>query len=488
MTDPEFRDPSWETGLGEYQENELVIGPDGRYTRRKFLALGGMAVGAAAASGPLVFGTADAMVEDKKKGLPYKANFNVSGHVVFWHHWASPMRRNAIREVIKSFEHIYKKVHVTEVPFPYGENWVKVRAAVAAGGQGTPDTIIADRPSFWFDARNHVYIPITKFVHRDHINGGKIFWPFTWHESIVRLGGKNQIIGLPYETDIRVNFFNRAQFSDAGLNVNQAPKLWSDLPHYADKLDVKGKVIGFWPLEGFDLTAWPWDNNTDFQNAKMYPTLNTPKMIQTAEWMKGWVDRYGGTPGYNLVRSQDQPGRNDFQSGVVSMAIDTPGMQAATLFYGIQFHPRNGKNIFPYWGAGLVPYNTGGKPVSFGGGFAMAIPNNPHRSAKTEEATWEFMKYLTLVGQLPFEAAAGLIPTVKSMNKSPLLTRTMHWHVFMEAFKYVHPKIKNFYDDQFPGDVIGNAQTAILKGTSAKSALDTAQNQALANMKRNGGP
>lgn len=484
----------WQVGLGEYQENELTVGPDGHLTRRKFIALGGMAAGAAAA-GPLIFTTTADAAFAEKSNLPYHANTSVKGHIQFWHHWASPQRRTAIRVAIAQFEKIYKGVKVSDTAWPFGQNWTKTTAIVAAGGAGAPDVEVSNRPTLWSEGKHRIYQSLNTYAARDHVNGAKIFWPFTWYEAAPKQGKKQVIYGLPFETDIRVLWINRAMLMNNGMNPNQTPKTWGDLASYADKLDVKDKIMAINILD-LDLSSWPWTNNTDFQNSKMYPELNTAKMVETANWMKGWVDRYGGIPSINAnYKANVSPGRDLFMSQIAAMTISTPIEQGNMLFYGVKFIPTSGpnagKNIYPFWKAGLVPYNAagGGKPRTFSGGFSLSMPTNPHRSKATTAAAWEFIKYMALVGQATFERSAGLLPTVKSMAKDPIMSSEPNWDTYMKAFAYGHAADRNIYDVNFPGDVIGPAQTAILQnGTPAQQALDTAQNQALQNMKLNGGP
>ena len=220
-----------------------------KITRRRVLQTGGALLGAAAA-GPLIFTTVDAEEAfQRRSNLPYKAHTGIKGNVEFWHHWASPLRRSAIRTAIRQFNRFYPNIHVKDVAFPFGTVWDKTVAAVAAK-KGMADVVVSDRPTLWnFGHKKKVYERLTTLAKRDHING-KQFWPFTWREAVV----SKQLYGLPYETDVRVLYWNRAKFMDAGLNANKGPVTWADLDRLSDKLDVKGgpgfETIGFSPTWG----------------------------------------------------------------------------------------------------------------------------------------------------------------------------------------------------------------------------------------------
>ena len=266
-----------------------------------------------------------------------------------------------------------------------------------------------------------------------------------------------------------------------------------ELASLANKLDHKSggqyDVVTFDPLWGGDLTSWPWTNRADFQNKKQYPTLNTSRMIQSADWMKGWNDRYGQA-NLNAIALQQTGGKDQFGLGHAATIVDIPSRQSQMNFYGVSFTTKKGDKPFPYWGVGLVPHNAGGKSYSFSGGFSLSMPHNGHRSKGTTDAAWEFIKFMAFVGQRTWAQLTFAIPTVPSIAKNdPILSAQPHWNVFMKAMALGHAGDRNFYDLLFPGDVVLTAQNDILNGkSSAKDALNAAQSQALTNMKRNGGP
>jgi ABC-type glycerol-3-phosphate transport system substrate-binding protein len=470
---------NWETGYGEYQEDELdFFHPGEGVSRKKFLALGGMMVGAAAGTGPLIFTSNAARLPAKKK-LPYEAHTNVKGHVVFWHHWASPLRHGAIRAAEKLFNQYYPGIHVTDVPFPFGTNWTKTAAAVAAGGKGAPDLEVADRAHLWINGTHKIYQPIDSLVAADKINKNA-FYKSTWEEAAPTVNKKTHVYGLPFETDCRFIVINRGQFVDAGLPSRKGPTTWQQLEPLADKLDQQGNVLGFYPAFGnVDLDGWVWTNKGDWtKNNK--PTVNMPQNIATGEWYKKWIDRYGGIQGYNLVKAKIPSGFgiDIFSSGHQSIYTAQPSTQAAWLYAGVQLRPKSGNAIFPYWQAFPLPHNTGGKPINFAGGFALSMPHNPHRSKANSAATWEFAKFLTFVGQLYFESKAGAIPTVPKMNQNPLLTATQNWKVFMTALKYGHGANRLTQDTQFTSDVTGGLIGDIQNGRKTpKEAFDYYQDQ-----------
>ncbi|HEX6508078.1 MAG TPA: hypothetical protein VF221_10635, partial [Chloroflexota bacterium] len=354
----------------------------------------------------------------------------------------------------------------------------------------------SNRLSLWSDAPKNLYVDLTPYNARDKVSGS-VYFPITWQQSNVKVKGKTRLYALPFETDIRVMFYNRAALVDAGYKPDAAPKTWAQLASMADKLDKKTgsrySRITAWPFDlGLDQLVWL--NNGDWQNSKQFPTANSAANVGAADWAKFYVDRYGGQTGYNFVKTSITNNNLDlFGSGLQVFHLDQPTYQDFTLVqYGAKFVPSTPKysNLFPYWGVTYLPVaHSGVKPWSFSGGFSVSAPRNKHRSSATTAAAWEFIKFMSLVGQLTFERYAGNIPTVVKMAHDPSLTTKQHWSQFIAALKYEHKLTQNKWDTQYPADVVQTAQNHITDGSqTAKQAMDAMQQQALTNMKRTGGP
>ena len=55
---------------------------------------------------------------------------------------------------------------------------------------------------------------------------------------------------IPYDTDVRVLYYNKALFRQAGLDPDRPPKTWSEMREYSRKLtrrrdDVRIDIVGF---------------------------------------------------------------------------------------------------------------------------------------------------------------------------------------------------------------------------------------------------
>jgi DNA-binding CsgD family transcriptional regulator len=97
-----------------------------------------------------------------------------------------------------------------------------------------PDVLVEDRIQLRDRAKNNIDISLADLAKRDGVSG-EPFWPFTWEEATL----DGAPYGLPYETDIRVLFYNKAVFKDGGLDPEKPPQTMDELWEYADKLTIR---------------------------------------------------------------------------------------------------------------------------------------------------------------------------------------------------------------------------------------------------------
>lgn len=448
--------------------------PEPMVSRRRLLqASGGLA--AMALGAPLLPRLASAQGTPAPSYITHK---DVKGEITFWHFWGSPLRRNAIRRIVANFEKDFPGVKVKETYIPFDQIWNKNLAAVAAG-KGMPDVIVEDRPSLAQRAKDKIEISLADLAKRDNVTGAP-FWPFTWKEATPN----GLLYGLPYETDIRVMYYNKAQFIDAGLDPNKPPANWDELWSTADKLDQKGgqlKQVAFFPTFGnFGLDQWAWNNGGHWQDANDNPTFNIPPNVGALTWMKKWGDRYDYTKVKALQSTFGSGNQDGFMSGKVSMICDIQGYTSVMNFYNAKFTTKNKEDAG--YGIAPIPPAAGHKPASLSGGFALAIPTG----SKQVDATWEFIKYAVFIGQASWARDTYAMPTIESIAKTDTdLNADPNWKFFVQAMSYGRPAVENPYYPAMISDLTPIATEDALSGSkSPQAALDEAQQKAEAEIKR----
>lgn len=398
-------------------------------------------------------------------------NPEVSGSVELWHFWASPVRRNAIRRVIAICQEKLPNIQVTDTVKPFGDIWTANLAAVAAGS-GMPDVIVSDRPKLPQDAVDGVYMNLQEWADRDGINPAD-FYPFTWDQSL----HEGNTYGIPFETDVRVLFYNKNLFAQADLDPERPPQTWDELWEYADALDrinPDGSIerMGFFPLFGnASPEVWGYTNGVEWITADQQPMINSPKAVETVEWVQSWIERYGGWQNVQDFRAQFGAPPNDiFMSSGVAMIADIAGYTSILQFYRPFVTLDDGSEVRMEWGVGLLPYNE--SPGSWSGGFAFSIPTG----ARNAEAAWEFIKCATgEEGQASWARDTYAQPAHVGAANDPVLMADPHWQFFIEAMDV---STGGVYLVDYPnwGGELGQRYEQIWTGElTAQEALDQAQ-------------
>jgi len=359
-------------------------------------------------------------------------NTSVSGEIEMWHFWSSPLRRNAIRRVIGICSEQLPNIKVTDVAKPFNDLWTANVAAVAAGS-GMPDVIISDRPKLAQDAANNVYTDLQEFIDRDKVNS-EDYWPFTWQQTLYQ----DHSYGIPFETDVRVLYYNKNAFKDAGLDPEKPPKTWEELMDTAAKLDKKNEdgtysQIGLFPLFGnASPYVWGFTNDVEWITPDQKPAVNTPQAVETLNYIKSWVDHYGGWQNIQTFQGSFQSAPNDaFMSGKVAMIVDINGYARVLNFYNPSYKNADGTSSRLDWGVSDIPYKTDNG--SWSGGFAMSIP----KGAEHTDAAWEFIKCATdAEGSASWSLDTYAMSAHVDAADDPRLMADPAWTFFLKAMEY----------------------------------------------------
>ncbi len=356
-------------------------------------------------------------------------NADVSGQIELWHFWASPVRRQALRRVIAICQQELPNIEVVDTVKPFGDIWTANIAAVAAGS-GMPDVIVSDRPQLAKDAADGIYMSLQELADRDGVTQDQ-FYDWAWQQTAY----EDETYGIPFETDIRVLFWNKQAFEEAGLDPEDPPETWEELETYADALDMtEGGLerIGFFPLINIGPDIWAYTNGADMIAEDGTPQINNPNMVETVEWIKGWVDRYGGWDAIQAFRSQFAAPPNDaFMSGKVAMITDIYGYNSVLSFYRPNVTLADGTQERMEWGIGPLPY--GEEPGNWSGGFSLSIPTG----AANAEAAWEWIKCATgAEGQSSWARDTQAQPTHLVAAEDPVLLAEPSWAVVEESLGY----------------------------------------------------
>ncbi|MDF2628786.1 MAG: ABC-type sugar transport system, periplasmic component [Symbiobacteriaceae bacterium] len=374
----------------------------------------------------------------------------------FWAHWASAERRPTIDKIIQTWNEKNPNIQVNYTAVPFDQIITKFQAGVTAGN--APDVAVLDVFTTQQRAAKKQNLDLSA-LGADSLKND--FFAAPW--SAGTLNGKQY--SLPFYTDTRLLFYNKAAFKEVGLDPNKGPVSWDDLWAMADKLDKKsGKTlerVGFHPNFGSDFALWILNNKSAFWDAKMEkPQINNPVSVETLDWMKKWNDRYGNEA-WSAFKATFQGGANDaFISGKIAMKIDVATFAAQI------------KKYAPNMEYGMVPIPTkDGKQhpaTAWSGGFQLEIPVN----TKHPKEAYAFAKYLATEGAAVWAAEQYSFPGYKKAAEG----------INDPVFKAMLDNMPNtiFYPRPLSamdyGTAVQKAVDDVMSGKAAtKAALDEAQ-------------
>ncbi|MGE5676357.1 MAG: ABC transporter substrate-binding protein [Mycobacterium leprae] len=379
----------------------------------------------------------------------------------FWAHWGSEQRMPTINKLVAQWNQANPNIQVKYTFVPFDQIMTKTLAAVAA--KNPPDAVIIDNRTTAQRASKNQNTDLSA-LGADTLKSQ--FAPGLW--SIASYQGK--LHAMPFVTDTRFLFYNKAFFTEVGLDPAKPPTTWDELQADATKLDKQsgGKYtrMGFYPLWG-NFGYEGWVNNagaTMFDPTGTTPQINNPTAVSTLTWIQNWTKKYGYA---NLQAFQAGFGgggsaQNPFIAGQVAMIMDVATFASTIGKYGPNMQ----------WGMAPVPTPNGqqGPMSSWGGGFSLEIPAGSKHPAEA----FKFISWLATQGVQTWATEQNDIPAnLNAVNaiaaNNPLFKQIADnlQHTFISPAPMLAPNY---------GTAVQKAQDDVMiRNADPKTALDAAQ-------------
>lgn len=213
---------------------------------------------------------------------------------------------------------------------------------------------------------------------------------------------RGSVYGIPWGTDIRGLFWNKADFDEAGLDPQRGPASIEELDDMAQKLTRANSEggydrIGFVPwLGNWYSVGWLYTWGGDiFDPDNVKPRVNTPNHVRGFEWIQDYGQRYP----------------HDVVSSMISGTTDTTfyGRKISMLpsWNGFVNLVRQADPTLEVW-AGEVPHPAEGTNGTWMGGYTHVIP----ASARNVEGAITLLKFLTSKeAEVAWYRHTGSLPT-----------------------------------------------------------------------------
>ncbi|HDM69847.1 MAG: ABC transporter substrate-binding protein [Thermotoga sp.] len=327
--------------------------------------------------------------------------------IVFWHNMSNPVDKKSIEESVQKFNETHPNIHVKVVLVPGSETEItKLMTAVAAGTG--PDVYYLDR----FTVAQRAYQGVLECIEDYLVQLGvdvealkQKFFKFAIEEATYN----GKLYALPWDTDVRVLYYNKKLFREAGLDPDKPPVTIEELDEYAEKLTkMKGNRIeqlGFipWFGQGWHYT-WGWAFGGKFYDPKTQKLVfaEDPKIIESFKWQKKYADKYGMKNIGAFASAYSGANLNPFLAGKLAMVVDGNWFLAQIR----TFAPKD----FEY-GIAPIPYPPYGEANStWAGGWSLVIP----KGAKHPKEAAEFILYMATEGQIKYAIDTAHLPTYKA--------------------------------------------------------------------------
>lgn len=342
--------------------------------------------------------------------------------ITFWNMFTAGGPGDAIKTLVKEFNetHPYIQVKILDIP-----QQIEQKLLTATAGGVPPDVAMFDRFRVASFAARNAFRCLDDFILRDKIKATDFFKP-CWEECKYQ----EKMWAMPFNTDVRVLFYNKDLFKEAGLDPERPPRTWDELIEYSDKLTKRDKLgrltqVGFVPIWGNTwLYLYGWQKGGEFINEDGTEiTCNDPKIVAALEWVVNFVDRYKIESLNSFSSGFGAWELNPFFTGKIAMQGDEGYLMSLIKRYA----PKLNYDVAP------LPYPKDGVRATWSGGFALVIP----RGAKNAEAAWEFIKWMTSPKpQFTYAKMSEQMSANKLAMEDPYFMNDPKWRVFISEMEY----------------------------------------------------
>ncbi len=292
----------------------------------------------------------------------------------------------------------------------YVETMAKAMTAVQGGAP--PDVAVLDTPELFSLLDRNAIMPLDDLIAQ---SGGKAWLDDFYQALLLNARANGHVYSIPWQRSTPIFYYNKEMFQKAGLDPEHAPKNWTELVQYAQKLTIRDSsgTVTQWGVEApvADTSPWVIQGFLIEAGAKYFDPngkwvkFNSPEAIRALQFILDLQNKYKvHPPGPTGKPFWDQvPG--DFIQQKVAMIYSTTG--------SMTFIRTNAKFA---WNAGFMPADKQyGAPT--GGGSFYIFNKIP---APNQAAAWTFIRWMTEPQQAArWSINTGYVPIRKTELSAP---------------------------------------------------------------------
>ena len=387
--------------------------------------------------------------------------------IEFWHMYTDGvMADEIIPEIIAEFEADNPHVTVNDLGTNFFDYWTKLNTAIA--GDVAPDLAMNDSTTVPARAANGILVPLNQYFEADNFATDN-FYPVLMDA----MEYEGDYYGLANDTDVRVLYYNKEHFREAGLDPDTPPTSWEELKEYAGALTIideneRIERMGFTPdmwMSNIQVHTLAWTNGGDFWDDEGNPTFMREENLEAVQFIKDFQDFYGEEAVSAFRSEAGVMDHGPFVEGRLSMVMDVNNL-ARTI---------NRENPDLDYGIATLPYKE--EPVTYSAGFNYEIIDNDDEAKA--RAAWDLLKYITSEDvQKRIIDAEGIISANRLATEADEFMEDEHWATIVEQME--HARFIEFIPE-FPswnGSLVTVQEAVLTDGVPIEEAMQEAQDQA----------
>ena len=398
-------------------------------------------------------------------------------HLTMWQQWGGGHEEDARKKIISDYEALHPNVTIDEVPVTDNS---KILTAISGGNPPDIVDLVSSLPlGEW--ASKGALMPLDSLISQSGIDTS-VYVPAALQAMTV----SGKVYGLPF-MDFNVGLvYNKALFTQAGIDPSSPPKTIEELTADAYKLtkqDANGRItqLGFLPeypgtsngqVCTLEDAGWLFGGGW-YDGTTSKVTANLPQNVAALAWEAGFYQKYGAQNIANFLQSAGAylTAQDLLESGKLAMVYDGP--------WSIAFAQANVPDLAKNLAAAPFPAPAA-MPQLTGTSFIDSNPQVIPQGAKNPAAAFDFIRYETTDPQVT-ATFAQLIQNLPQLQQTPpfALASDPNFQVFIKEANssnaHVWPQLP--FSTEY-GVKLCEAQQATLYGKSTpQQALDDLQTQ-----------
>ncbi len=391
-------------------------------TRRQFLCssalvLAGAAVGACAPKPtapptaeptPVTEGTAAPQATAPAEPAAATPAPKLAGEIEYFMYDLGPANQSR-EQIAAAFQEENPEAKVKLTVLPYGENWNKLSALMAAG---TPPDVIYGDFSLLRYALEGQLLDLTEWFNNDPVLVQQDLFTVDMRDPLLAMFGTSRLYNLILGTWVPLLYYNKEIFDSAGEPIPTENSTWDDVRTLAKKLtNLKQQQWGIQFGTTLDTVGWLWwEHQPDdfWAIPQIFPEKTNFDSPVGIDVLSFW---------YNLG-FQDKSAVPFAEMGTFQAYGAAFGAGQAAMVVGGDWDSGWGYRDLPFeWGVTLIPMVKQGYRPALN---CMVATSTVASGTKNPELAWQFARFVsaTVTGQTLIGLGAYETPVLKEAAHS----------------------------------------------------------------------